>query len=192
MKEIWKKIEYKNVPDIYEVSSLGGVKRVAYSLDAPNQFGVFQTTRKEKGMRSCRNTYGYSMLRIQVGNKKQVHLIHRLVATAFIPNPENKPCVNHKDLNKSNNCVDNLEWVTYRENSLHATENGVLISYKGRESNLTKYTEEQVREVYKLCKTGVSQYKAGIVVGMPRPTVASIIQKVSWRHITDLIDIEIH
>ena len=191
MKEIWKKIEYKNVPDIYEVSNLGRVKRIAHKLQTVNQFGVFDTKRKEKLMGFSPNSNGYFMLRVQIDNQTQAHVVHRLVATAFIPNPENKPCVNHIDLNKQNNCVSNLEWVTYRENSLHASRNGVLFSYKGRDSNLTKYTEEQVEEVYKLCKSGLSQSKAGKVVGMPRPTVASIMQKISWKHITDLIDKEV-
>ena len=188
MKEIWKKIVYKDVPPVYEVSNLGRVRRVAHELKTRNQFGVFNTKRKEKYICFCENTYGYLMFRPQINKQKQVHAVHRLVATAFIPNPDSKPCVNHKDLDKKNNRVDNLEWVTYRENSLHATENGVLASYKGRESNLSKYTEAQVEEVYRLCKGGLSQSKAGLLVGMPRPTVASIMQKVSWRHITDLID----
>jgi len=191
MKEIWKKIEYKNVPDIYEVSNLGRVRRVAHKLKTRNQFGVFDTVRKEKDICFCKNTYGYLMFRPTFNGNKQVHTVHRLVATAFIPNHESKPCVNHKDFNKENNCVSNLEWVTYRENTLHATQNGVLVSYKGRESNLAKYTEEQVEEVYKLCKSGLSQSKAGKAVGMPRPTVASIMQKISWKHITDLIDKEV-
>lgn len=191
MKEIWKKIEYKNVPPIYEVSNFGRVKRIAHKLKTRNQFGVFDTKRKEKIISFCKNSNGYLMFRPQINNCKQVHVVHRLVATAFIPNPEGKPCVNHKDFNKENNCVDNLEWVTYRENTLHATQNGVLVSYKGVESNLTKYTEQQVREGYIMCKSGIPQSKVGKTIGMPRPTLASIMQKVSWKHLTDEIDKEL-
>ena len=115
-----------------------------------------------------------------------------MVAKAFIPNLEDKPCVNHKDLNKRNNTVGNLEWCTYKENSEHASENGVMVSKKGEESNLSRYTESQVRHVYCLCRDGWSQSRAGDVMGMPRATVASIMQKVSWKHVTDKIDAEVH
>lgn len=68
------------------------------------------------------NTSGYASVRLPDKN----HLIHRLVAEAFIPNPDNKPQVNHKDGNKRNNNAWNLEWVTHKENMKHAGESGLL------------------------------------------------------------------
>lgn len=66
---------------------------------------------------------GYERIQLVNGNKKSKQLIHRLVAKTFIPNPLNKPYVNHKDLNKKNNHIWNLEWVTNKENIQHAIEN---------------------------------------------------------------------
>ena len=71
---------------------------------------------------SVRN--GYKVIGIIIDGKQQFYLAHRLVAEAFIPNPEHKPIINHKDGNKLKNCVDNLEWCTYRENTQHAWDIG--------------------------------------------------------------------
>ena len=74
---------------------------------------------------------GYRRVVLSKNNKSHNFLVHRLVAEAFIPNPENKPCVNHKDLNRENNCVENLEWVTYKENNNyadHGSKNGTAHS----------------------------------------------------------------
>ena len=98
MEEIWKTSEVK---DIY-VSNLGNIN-----------------SGYKKYYEFCFN--GYKA--IQVFNK--IYYVHRLVGKAFIPNPERKPCINHKDGNKLNNCVDNLEWVTYSENNKHAYEKGL-------------------------------------------------------------------
>ena len=68
---------------------------------------------------------GYRMVVLTVDGKKLYPMVHRLVAKAFIPNPQNLREVNHKDGNKLNNSLDNLEWVTTRENQLHARDMGL-------------------------------------------------------------------
>lgn len=79
--------------------------------------------RNEEKILSPFDNNGYDRIQLINGDKKQKKLIHRLVAEHFIPNPGNKPQVNHKDLNTKNNDVDNLEWVTNQENVQHAIEN---------------------------------------------------------------------
>lgn len=96
---------------------------------------------------------GYLKVRIYYkdGTTKD-SLIHRLVAAAYIPNPLGKEEVNHKDANKKNNHVSNLEWVTHAENMRHAHENK-LITY-GFETANSHYTEEQIRNVFRLMEEG--------------------------------------
>lgn len=68
---------------------------------------------------------GYLMVDLYQGNKSQKATVHRLLAEAFIPNPENKPCIDHKDGNRQNNAVSNLRWATYSENNSRFNSNGV-------------------------------------------------------------------
>ena len=103
MPETWKPID--GYEGIYEVSDQGNVRNV-------KRGGKLMTAQKV--------THGYLAYNLSKGGKTRSLLAHRLVAKAFIPNPENKEQVNHKDLDKSHNTVDNLEWVTREENLIHA------------------------------------------------------------------------
>lgn len=111
-KEIWK-----DVPDYegkYQVSNTGMVKSLSKKVNSKN--GSIRTT-KTIILKRSPNKIGY--VPVYLGNNK-LGLIHRLVAIAFIPNPENKPQINHIDGNPSNNHVSNLEWCTPSENAIHS------------------------------------------------------------------------
>ena len=100
--ELWKEIEgYSN----YMISNLGRVKSLNYNR-----------TKKEKIMKFNTHPNGYLMIMLSKNNKQKVFPIHRLVAEHFIPNPENKPCIDHINTIRTDNRVDNLRWVTHKEN----------------------------------------------------------------------------
>lgn len=112
MQEIWK-----DIPDyegLYQVSNFGNVKSMNYNH-----------TGKPKNLTIKSHHSGYRMVMLCKNGNHKNKTIHILVATVFIENPLNKPCVNHIDGNKSNNCVSNLEWVSYSENTRHAIKTGL-------------------------------------------------------------------
>ena len=107
MDEIWLDIE--GYEGLYQISNKGRVKSLYNG--------------SERILKSYDNGHGYLIVALTKESSLKFIMIHRLVAQAFIPNPENKPQVNHKDENKKNNCVDNLEWATAKENSNYGTRN---------------------------------------------------------------------
>jgi len=110
-QEIWKAIQGTN--DEYFVSIYGDIKAVSKILQRNGHFYL----RESKFPKQIAHNCGYLMVKLRGFNAK---LIHRIVAEAFIPNPENKECVNHINGKKSDNRVENLEWVTKSENMTHA------------------------------------------------------------------------
>ena len=96
-----------------------------------------------------KDTKGYLMVTLNKRNKCKRFRVHRLLAKLFIPNPDNKREVNHKDLNKSNNSLDNLEWCTPKENTKHAYDNGAIKipDQKGENNSAAKLNYELVRQI---------------------------------------------
>ena len=115
--ENWKDI--KGYEGFYQISDYGNVRSL--ERDVYCQDGTFHHHVEEKILVSCVNGRGYANVNLYKNGKRKNILIHRLVALAFIPNPENKPMINHKDENPLNNCVDNLEWCTASYNNIYGT-----------------------------------------------------------------------
>lgn len=93
---------------------------------AVSNFGRIKNVKNNKIMTLTKNKYGYMQYTFCQNNIKKTLRIHRLVALYFIDNPQNKPYVNHKDGNKENNNVENLEWCTAKENNVHARQSGLI------------------------------------------------------------------
>lgn len=119
MQEVWKDIE--GYEGAYRVSNLGHILSVRFGPKS-NSVPVNPVS---KIMRQSRSSSGYLHVQLYKNGKSSTKLVHILVAQAFIPNPENKPEVNHIDGNKNNNRVDNLEWSTKSENQRHAINIGL-------------------------------------------------------------------
>lgn len=112
MEEIWKDI--KGYEGLYQVSNLGKIKSLNYNH-----------TKKEKILKSLKRKNNYLKIRLYKNKKYNTYFIHRIVAENFILNENNLPIVNHIDGNPSNNCVNNLEWCTQKQNVQHSIITGL-------------------------------------------------------------------
>ena len=137
-EEIWKPI--KDFEGYYEVSNIGRVRSLNY-----------KRTGKGKILKNIEDYKGYLEVGLTKNGKRKQFKVHRLVAEAFIPNPENKPCIDHINTIKSDNRVENLRWVTYKENS---NNEKTLEKFKGENHHFfgkhhTEETKKKISEAQK-------------------------------------------
>lgn len=176
MKEVWEDIqEYEG---FYQVSNLGRVRSLDRTVPAKNgKIKFCKGGIKAQSENSC----GY--LRVMLSkNKKNTHiLVHRLVAAAFLENPDNHKQVNHINGNKKDNSIDNLEWISGLENIKHSIETG-LRDLKGEKNSQSKLTKKDVIEIKKRLEnetlTAISKdYDISISV------ISKIKLGKAWKHV---------
>lgn len=158
----------------YRVSNYGRVKVLNRQRRGYSAILSLSTTASKSG---------YVMVQLYSNNKPKTFQVHRLVAQAFIFNLDKKPCVNHKNGVKTDNTIGNLEWVTHSENIKHAAE--TFGHFSGVKSGRSKFTEEDVINIYKSPKTHreiASEYKVSHSV------IGFIKRKESYKSILNGLD----
>jgi len=150
-KEFWKDIP--GYEGIYQASSFGRIKSLAKIVNH-NSGGKRKVAEKIFNIRL--NAYGYCVVTVYSKGEMKSKRSNRLVALTFIPNPENKPYVNHISGIKTDDRPNNLEWCTAQENSIHAVKMGLLknSSMRGEKHNTFKLTFKEVTEIRRLKSDG--------------------------------------
>jgi hypothetical protein len=180
MQEIWKSLkEIVEYGDYYEVSNMGNVRSVDRMVD--NRKGVY--LKKGSDLKQTPSSKGYLNVGLHFDGKIKRYRVHKLVAMVFIPNPEEKPFVNHIDGNKENNCVSNLEWCTHKENVQHSFETS-LNPTKGEGNIHAKLTEHDVVEIRKLYKTGEYTHRQlAQMFNVNHSSIGTLLRGKSWKHV---------
>ena len=141
--------------------------------------------RGDRELRKNKQHRGYVSATIRyLDGTRKLKLVHRLVAEAFIPNPENKPFVNHKNLIKSDNRIENLEWATPAENNRHAHENGAFRVVNGQHHHAV-FSDELIHTICRMIQEGRRTVDIVRKMNVPKYLVHDIRTKRIWKHISD-------
>ena len=183
VNEIW--LPVNGYEGYYEVSNFGNVRSLDQIQQRSNGVAIcvfhirgrilkpYCTGRKE----------GYLTIDAKKNGTSKNLKVHRLVAEAFIPNPENKPVVNHIDGNKHNNRAENLEWCSVAENNNHAAKHG--LTSHGEKNKFAKLTALQVAEIRGIYEKGVRGKGAKTLAkkyGVSNTTIRRIISRKKWKY----------
>lgn len=160
------------------------IKIKKFPIYEVNEFGVVRNAKTHYVTTQRMNKHGYLYVQLTDGEKNNVCLVHRLVAEAFIPNPKELPIVNHIDECSVHNSADNLEWVTYKENSNHGTRNERIV----RERKIAVIAFDSQGDT---CLRYPSRYDASRDLGVSEHAVRAAMKnhnkckKLYWRAVLD-------
>jgi len=172
-KEIFKDIP--GYEGLYQVSNIGNVK----ALQVKKLRGRGYQLRPEILLKHKIKDHGYLEVVLCKDNSRYGVCIQRLVAITFIPNPENKPTVNHKNGIKNDNTVNNLEWATFKEQINHADNTG-LRNIKGENHKLSKFSNSDIKFIRESNLTAVELAKR---FNVNRSCIFKIKSRLTWRHV---------
>lgn len=168
MTEEWKPIVHPILCNHFAVSTEGRLKRIDGRGNVPF-------------LKPSSNGFGYLFFSLLVDGVKWLPLAHRLVAQAFLPNPANLPQVHHKDFDKANNRVDNLQWVTASDNQLFSMP--VCPKRRGALHYLSPLAVEDVLEIRRRRSAGDTTVALGRSYGISSSAISNIVNRKTWKHI---------
>lgn len=172
MEEIWKECPFAE--ESYRISNLG--RLIVLGKTWIGGRGCVRTS-VDRIVTPQLDKNGYLQATLYANKKLYRKTIHRLVITAFLPNPENKLEINHKDGCKTNNYIENLEWIDRSDNLTHAYKFDLRQRKRGSDSPRSKFTKDQVKEII-LSKEGPTAL--GLKFGVERHTISRIRSRKSW------------
>lgn len=180
MTEIW--LPVSGYESLYEVSNYGNVRSLDRSVNAR---GGSTATRKGRILVPTEGGNGYLRVCLARGRAKEYRSIHRLVAFAFLQARTGANFVNHKDLNKTNNRADNLEWVTCSENNKHAHDAGAFAEGNNLASKnpkvARKLSASAVEQIRELAQSGITQTSIAKQFGISPSMVSYLKNRKTWR-----------
>jgi len=168
--EEWRPIPSTFDPSIdlslgYEVSNLGNVRRI-----------------NGKAITPCLNDRGYLVVGLGAGVWRKSFKVHRLIAAAFVPNPDKKPDINHLNGKKTCNHAENLEWTTPGENAAHAAATGLLCPGESKRGSILK--PDAVRAIREKRASGVNRQSLADEYGVSINTIKAVITRRLWKKVT--------
>ncbi len=168
----------------YRVSNLGRIRSIGRYVKTK---GNGKQWRLGKILKPRMNRYGYLQLCLSIRGNVKTYTIHRLVTQEFIPNPENKPCVNHKNNDRTDNCVENLEWCTHKENEEHKVS--CDRQAKGEKNGTAKLTNIDIRFIrhlkddFNLKQRDISKVMGYVGKRVCQRTINTILNGITWKHV---------
>ena len=175
----------KGFEGLYSVDQFGNVFSHPKTVKVGVNGGVRRQPMQTIKSFTCSKRTDHLRVYLAKEGKKFPRFVHRLVAQAYIPNPDNLPFINHKDGNPQNNAVENLEWCDGSYNSTHAYANGLKkpVHIKGENNGQSKLTADNVREIRRRRDSGETNASIARSFGVKPKTISMITLRQRWAHI---------